>query len=143
MNVVVQSSNSWTGVNVLKVVHKQPLKFNSAFFLSYFLKTDVNSFQQTSKWIEDVRTERGSDVIIMLVGNKTDLADKRYVLVTTERQYFWFFFFVFTRHFLLCHDAMVTAVCKVSGCRSAAAFEAQYLIKNIRLPCRADDWMSC
>ncbi|NWW12850.1 RAB6B protein, partial [Oreocharis arfaki] len=31
----------------------------------------LNSFQQTSKWIDDVRTERGSDVIIMLVGNKT------------------------------------------------------------------------
>ena len=43
--------------------------------------TDVNSFQQTSKWIDDVRTERGSDVIIMLVGNKTDLADKRFVPV--------------------------------------------------------------
>eukprot|EP00051_Salpingoeca_urceolata_P002560 m.51203 g.51203 ORF g.51203 m.51203 type:complete len:207 (-) comp12207_c0_seq1:323-943(-) len=38
-----------------------------------------NSFQQTSKWIDDVRTERGQDVIIMLVGNKTDLADKRQV----------------------------------------------------------------
>ncbi|XP_039344555.1 ras-related protein Rab-6B isoform X3 [Mauremys reevesii] len=38
--------------------------------------TNLNSFQQTSKWIDDVRTERGSDVIIMLVGNKTDLADK-------------------------------------------------------------------
>uniref|UniRef100_A0A2K6TVU7 RAB6A, member RAS onco family n=1 Tax=Saimiri boliviensis boliviensis TaxID=39432 RepID=A0A2K6TVU7_SAIBB len=38
--------------------------------------TNVNSFQQTTKWIDDVRTERGSDVIIMLVGNKTDLADK-------------------------------------------------------------------
>jgi GTPase SAR1 family protein len=34
---------------------------------------------QTSKWIDDVRTERGSDVIIMLVGNKTDLSDKRQV----------------------------------------------------------------
>ncbi|PAA57117.1 hypothetical protein BOX15_Mlig019996g1 [Macrostomum lignano] len=41
--------------------------------------TNANSFQQTSKWIDDVRTERGSDVIIMLVGNKTDLADKRQV----------------------------------------------------------------
>ncbi|XP_056094330.1 ras-related protein Rab-41 isoform X4 [Rhinichthys klamathensis goyatoka] len=40
---------------------------------------NLNSFQQTSKWIDDVRTERGSDVIIMLVGNKTDLADKRQV----------------------------------------------------------------
>jgi GTPase SAR1 family protein len=36
-----------------------------------------NSFNQTTKWIDDVRTERGSDVIIMLVGNKTDLADRR------------------------------------------------------------------
>ncbi|KAK7090329.1 ras-related protein Rab6 isoform X1 [Littorina saxatilis] len=44
--------------------------------------TNANSFHQTSKWIDDVRTERGSDVIIMLVGNKTDLSDKRQV--TTE-----------------------------------------------------------
>ncbi|XP_051944974.1 ras-related protein Rab-41 isoform X1 [Xyrauchen texanus] len=42
---------------------------------------NLNSFQQTSKWIDDVRTERGSDVIIMLVGNKTDLADKRQISV--------------------------------------------------------------
>ncbi|KAG2463608.1 STA10 protein, partial [Polypterus senegalus] len=41
--------------------------------------TNPNSFNQTSKWIDDVRTERGGDVIIMLVGNKTDLADKRQI----------------------------------------------------------------
>ena len=41
--------------------------------------TNSNSFNQTSKWIDDVRTERGNDVIIMLVGNKTDLQDKRQV----------------------------------------------------------------
>ncbi|VDO72972.1 unnamed protein product [Haemonchus placei] len=41
--------------------------------------TNANSFHQTSKWIDDVRTERGNDVIIMLVGNKTDLGDKRQV----------------------------------------------------------------
>ncbi|URD95578.1 ras-related protein [Musa troglodytarum] len=35
----------------------------------------------TSKWIEEVRTERGSDVIIVLVGNKTDLVDKRQVSI--------------------------------------------------------------
>ncbi|XP_072285353.1 ras-related protein Rab-6B-like isoform X2 [Pyxicephalus adspersus] len=40
--------------------------------------TNLNSFQQTSKWIDDMRTERGSDVIIMLVGNKMDLPDKSY-----------------------------------------------------------------
>ena len=33
----------------------------------------------TSKWIDDVRSERGNDVIIVLVGNKADLSDKRYV----------------------------------------------------------------
>lgn len=47
------------------------LIFNALFFV------DVNSFQQTNKWIDDVRAERGGDVIIMLVGNKTDLAEKR------------------------------------------------------------------
>eukprot|EP00055_Hartaetosiga_balthica_P017435 m.117011 g.117011 ORF g.117011 m.117011 type:complete len:206 (-) comp9315_c6_seq1:41-658(-) len=41
--------------------------------------TSRPSFQQTSKWIDDVRAERGQDVIIMLVGNKTDLADNRQV----------------------------------------------------------------
>ena len=46
--------------------------------LSLYVTADANSFQQTSKWIDDVRTERGTDVIIMLVGNKTDLSDKRY-----------------------------------------------------------------
>uniref|UniRef100_A0A669DU02 RAB41, member RAS onco family n=1 Tax=Oreochromis niloticus TaxID=8128 RepID=A0A669DU02_ORENI len=46
--------------------------------------TNLNSFQQTSKWIDDVRTERGSDVIIMLVGNKTDLADKSRQITTEE-----------------------------------------------------------
>jgi Ras-related protein Rab-6A len=38
------------------------------------------SFQNTAKWIEDVRAERGNDVVICLVGNKTDLGnDKRQV----------------------------------------------------------------
>lgn len=47
-----------------------------------FVAADNNSFEQTSKWIDDVRTERGQEVIIMLVGNKTDLSDKRLVFVT-------------------------------------------------------------
>merc|ERR1719343_624734 len=37
------------------------------------------SFLNTSKWIEDVRTERGTDVVIVLVGNKADLQDRRQV----------------------------------------------------------------
>ena len=41
--------------------------------------TSQKSFQQTRKWVDDVRGERGNDVIIVLVGNKTDLNDKREV----------------------------------------------------------------
>jgi Ras-related protein Rab-6A len=41
--------------------------------------TNRQSFLNSSKWIEDVRAERGNDVIIMLVGNKSDMADKRQV----------------------------------------------------------------
>mmetsp|Transcript_10587 Transcript_10587/g.23359 ORF Transcript_10587/g.23359 Transcript_10587/m.23359 type:complete len:213 (+) Transcript_10587:79-717(+) len=41
--------------------------------------TNRASFLNTSKWIEDVRCERGKDVVIVLVGNKTDLADRRQV----------------------------------------------------------------
>ncbi|KAF2143822.1 uncharacterized protein K452DRAFT_247273 [Aplosporella prunicola CBS 121167] len=37
------------------------------------------SFENTRKWVDDVRGERGNDVIIVLVGNKTDLNDKREV----------------------------------------------------------------
>lgn len=43
--------------------------------------TNRASFLNTSKWIEDVRNERGNDVIIVLVGNKTDLTDRRQVSV--------------------------------------------------------------
>lgn len=45
--------------------------------------SSTKSFQQTRKWVDDVRGERGNDVIIVLVGNKTDLNDKREV--TTQQ----------------------------------------------------------
>jgi len=45
--------------------------------------TNAKTFEQTRKWVDDVRGERGNDVIIVLVGNKTDLSDKRQV---TEAQ---------------------------------------------------------
>jgi Ras-related protein Rab-6A len=40
----------------------------------------------TTKWIEDVRSERGNDVIIVLVGNKADLSDKRFVGAAAVRE---------------------------------------------------------
>ena len=44
--------------------------------------THIESFHQTSKWIEEVREERGGDIIIILVGNRMDLSSERQV--TTE-----------------------------------------------------------
>lgn len=42
--------------------------------------SNKTSFSNTAKWVEDVRAERGNDVVICLVGNKTDLGnDKRQV----------------------------------------------------------------
>jgi GTPase SAR1 family protein len=42
---------------------------------------DRQSFLNTSKWIDEVNTQRGGDVLIFLVGNKTDLVDKRFLSV--------------------------------------------------------------
>merc|ERR1712000_703157 len=41
--------------------------------------TNRKSFENCSKWIDDVRTERGQNVIIVMVGNKTDLEEDRLV----------------------------------------------------------------
>ncbi|KAI9321627.1 rab protein 6 [Dichotomocladium elegans] len=43
--------------------------------------TKRTSFMNTTKWIDDVRAERGHDVIIVMVGNKTDLNEKRQVTI--------------------------------------------------------------
>ncbi|EFN52525.1 GTP binding protein [Chlorella variabilis] len=43
--------------------------------------TSRQSFLNIQRWVEEVRAERGSDVIIVLVGNKTDLVDKRQVSI--------------------------------------------------------------
>ena len=41
--------------------------------------SSIKSFHNTQKWIKDVRAEGKEDVIFVLVGNKTDLGDKREV----------------------------------------------------------------
>jgi len=51
--------------------------------LTHGMRIDRASFLSTSKWIDDVRSERGNDVIIVLVGNKADLSDKRCACIPT------------------------------------------------------------
>ncbi|GMI14507.1 hypothetical protein TrVE_jg9766 [Triparma verrucosa] len=43
--------------------------------------TSRASFLNTQKWVGDVRAERGEEVLVCLVGNKTDLSEKRQVSV--------------------------------------------------------------
>ncbi|KAI5406064.1 Ras- protein RABH1b, variant 2 [Lathyrus oleraceus] len=49
--------------------------------LGLLVESNRQSFLNTSRWVEEVRTERGSDVVIVLVGNKTDLVEKRQVSI--------------------------------------------------------------
>lgn len=46
--------------------------------------TNRASFLNTAKWVEDVRAERGNDVVICLVGNKTDLGNEKRQISTEE-----------------------------------------------------------
>lgn len=57
------------------------LRVRRAVEINVNVWVDRSAFENTSKWIEDVRTERGQDVVIMLVGNKTDLEERRQVTV--------------------------------------------------------------
>lgn len=54
--------------------------------LMHRMRIDRPSFLSTSKWIDDVRSERGNDVIIVLVGNKADLSDKRCACIPAVQQ---------------------------------------------------------
>ncbi|KAI5117472.1 hypothetical protein M0805_007177 [Coniferiporia weirii] len=59
---------------------------DSSVAIVVFDITNRQSFVSTSKWIEEVRSERGNDVIIVLVGNKADLSDKRQVTLEEATQ---------------------------------------------------------
>lgn len=49
---------------------------DSAVTIIVYDVSSRSSFEAVSRWIDDVRNERGEDVIIVIVGNKTDLSDK-------------------------------------------------------------------
>ena len=53
--------------------NQMPETLTASFF------QDKESFLNTSKWIDDVRAERGNEAIVVLVGNKTDLNEKRLI----------------------------------------------------------------
>ncbi|CBY33817.1 unnamed protein product [Oikopleura dioica] len=48
--------------------------------------TEEKSFSKIDTWIKDVKDQRGEDVIIFLVGNKTDLEAKRKVDISVAEK---------------------------------------------------------
>lgn len=49
--------------------------------------TSQKSFSSLEKWVNDVRMERGDDVIVVIVGTKSDLSSKRQVSVETAEEF--------------------------------------------------------
>ncbi|PVH13538.1 uncharacterized protein CXQ87_001644 [Candidozyma duobushaemuli] len=49
--------------------------------------TNKKSFSSLEKWVSDVRMERGDDVIVVIVGNKSDLSSKRQVSVEEAEEF--------------------------------------------------------
>lgn len=52
---------------------------DSAAAIVVYDVTSRHSFNNTAKWIESIRLERGDDIVLALVGNKSDLSEKREV----------------------------------------------------------------
>ncbi|KCV67872.1 rab family, other [Fonticula alba] len=52
---------------------------DSSVAVVVFDVTNPSSFHSVGRWIEDIRAERGNDVLVVVVGNKSDLADERQV----------------------------------------------------------------
>lgn len=52
---------------------------DSAVTIVVYDVTSRTSFEAVDRWVADVHRERGEDVLIALVGNKTDLVDQRQV----------------------------------------------------------------
>ncbi|KAI5062018.1 hypothetical protein GOP47_0022557 [Adiantum capillus-veneris] len=54
---------------------------DSSMGIVVYSVADRSSFESASKWIEELRNERGKDVIVLLVGNMVDLVNMRKVSV--------------------------------------------------------------
>mmetsp|Transcript_20174 Transcript_20174/g.55692 ORF Transcript_20174/g.55692 Transcript_20174/m.55692 type:complete len:281 (-) Transcript_20174:431-1273(-) len=59
------------------------IRDSSAALVVYDISSRT-SFENSRQWIENVREERGDDVLICLVGNKTDLGNERRKVSTEE-----------------------------------------------------------
>lgn len=49
--------------------------------------TDQDSFQKVKSWVRELRQMRGTDIALIIVGNKTDLEEQRAVMHQEAMQY--------------------------------------------------------
>ena len=45
---------------------------------SHHFSIDESTFSQIDRWVQEVQSERKGNAVIILVGNKTDLSEKRF-----------------------------------------------------------------
>jgi len=55
-------------------------------FLVYDI-TDIDSFQRIKNWVKELRTALGNDVVLCIVGNKSDLEKSRNVSIQDAEEY--------------------------------------------------------
>ncbi|VVB18073.1 unnamed protein product [Arabis nemorensis] len=78
ISYIVSAGRDTAGQERFKSLIPSYIRDSSVALIVYDV-ANKESFLNTSKWIEDVRAERGNHVIIVLVGNKTDLVNKRQI----------------------------------------------------------------
>eukprot|EP01022_Parablepharisma_sp_SALTPOND_P012851 TRINITY_DN1668_c0_g1_i7.p2 TRINITY_DN1668_c0_g1~~TRINITY_DN1668_c0_g1_i7.p2 ORF type:complete len:237 (-),score=31.23 TRINITY_DN1668_c0_g1_i7:1226-1849(-) len=52
-----------------------------------FDMTDKDSYENTQRWMEEIRQHRGDEIVIILVGNKTDLLEAQKVSIEQATEY--------------------------------------------------------
>ncbi len=76
--------DSSVAVVVYDITSKFWIIYETNYFYSWMIEQRSNfiwlgktSFNNVTKWIDDAKTIRGNDLLIILVGNKIDIAEKR------------------------------------------------------------------
>lgn len=54
------------------------LPFPSTTDVFFTIPTDRKSFENVQRWVDDVHAQRGNDVLIVIVGNKSDMEEERF-----------------------------------------------------------------
>ncbi len=49
--------------------------------------TSVSSFQRAQSWIQELQSQASNNIVILLIGNKTDMAHKRMVSTDMAKSY--------------------------------------------------------